>query len=190
LLELEEKLKEDAVCLPGGIIVVGSFLNHQVDPELAKAIGAAFAKLFESELPTKILTVETSGIVPAFATALAMNIPLVFARKQKPITMVHPPYVAQARSHTKGSDVEFFVAAEYLTKEDRVLIIDDFLATAVTVVALCDVVKQSGAKLVGIGAVIEKCYEDGRSKLGDQNVRIETLAKVAKLEDGKLVFEH
>jgi xanthine phosphoribosyltransferase len=190
LLELEEKLKEDAVCLPGGIIVVGSFLNHQVDPELAKSIGSAFAKLFESERPTKVLTVETSGIVPAFATALAMNVPLLFARKQKPITMVHPPYMAQAKSHTKGNEVEFYVSAEYLSKEDRVLIIDDFLATAVTVVALCDVVKQSGAKLVGIGAVIEKCYEEGRAKLGEQNVRIETLAKVARLEDGKLIFDH
>jgi xanthine phosphoribosyltransferase len=186
--ELEERIKSDAVCLPGGIIVANSFLNHQVDSVLMRKIGEEFAARFDKAKPTKILTAETSGIVPALATAFVLGIPLVFARKQKPNTMFQEPYVVTAPSHTKGGEVSLYVAREFLSEQDRVLIVDDFLATAETLVALCKIVDQSKAELVGIAAIVEKCYQNGREKLKDINVPIVTLAKIEKVEDGKVVF--
>jgi xanthine phosphoribosyltransferase len=187
--ELQERMIADAICAPGGILVVNSFLNHQVDPHLMRRIGEEFGARFSQYKPTKILTAETSGIVPALATSFVLNIPLVFARKQRPVTMVQAPYAAHTATHTKGGEVDLFVTREFLPKEDRVLIVDDFLATSLTIRALCDIVNQSGAKLIGIAAVIEKCYENGRECLHDIDVPIETLVKVAQIDDGKIVFK-
>jgi xanthine phosphoribosyltransferase len=188
--ELRERVTSDAVCAPGGIVVVNSFLNHQVDPLLMRHIGEEFGKRFSRYRPTMILTAETSGIVPALATAFVLEIPLVFARKQRPVTMVQTPYIARTPTHTKGGDnVDLFVAREFLRSQDRVLILDDFLATAHTIVALCDIVHQSGATLIGIGAVIEKCYQNGRSLLRDITVPIESLVQIESVEDGKILFK-
>jgi xanthine phosphoribosyltransferase len=190
MLELRERITSDAICAPGGIVVVNSFLNHQVDPQLMQQIGDEFSSRFGRFRPTKILTVETSGIVPALATAFVMKIPLVFARKQRPVTMVQEPYITRSPTHTKGGgEVDLFVAREFLKSEDRVLILDDFLATALTIVALCDIVEQSGATLVGIGAVIEKCYQNGRDLLRHITVPIESLVQIEKVEDGKILFK-
>jgi len=188
--ELRERVSSDAICAPGGIVVVNSFLNHQVDPLLMRHIGEEFGKRFSKYKPTKILTAETSGIVPALATAFVLEIPLVFARKQRPATMVQTPFIARTPTHTKGGDsVDLIVAREFLKSEDRILILDDFLATALTIVALCDIVEQSGATLVGIGAVIEKCYENGRALLLDVTVPIESLVQIASVSEGRIVFK-
>jgi len=188
--KLQARVSAEAICAPGGIVVVNSFLNHQVDPILMKQIGQEFDRRFASSKPTKILTAETSGIVPAMATAFILEIPLIFARKQRPVTMVQTPFVARTPTHTKGGDeVELFVAREFLQADDRVLIVDDFLATALTIVALCDIVEQSGATLVGIGAVIEKCYEHGRDALKNLNVPIESLVQIASVEGGHILFK-
>jgi xanthine phosphoribosyltransferase len=188
--ELRDRVRSDAICAPGGIVVVNSFLNHQVDPLLMRRIGDEFGKRFKQYGPTKILTAETSGIVPALATAFVLEIPLVFARKQRPVTMVQTPFVARTPTHTKGGeDVDLYVASEFLQGEDRVLILDDFLATALTIVALCDIVNQSGATLVGIGAVIEKCYQHGRDLLQNVTVPIESLVQISSVDDGRIIFK-
>jgi len=187
--ELRDRVNSDAICAPGGIVVVNSFLNHQVDPLLMRHIGEEFGRRFSQYKPTKILTAETSGIVPALATAFVLNVPLVFARKQRPVTMVQAPYIARTPTHTKGGEtVDLIVAREFLQKEDRVLILDDFLATAQTIVALCDIVEQSGAILVGIGAVIEKCYQNGRDLLARVAVPIESLVQIDSVTEGKITF--
>jgi xanthine phosphoribosyltransferase len=189
--ELRARVNADAICAPGGIVVVNSFLNHQVDPVLMQRIGEEFAKRFAHAKASKILTAETSGIVPALATAMVMKIPLVFARKQRPVTMLQTPYVSKTPTHTKGGDeVDLFVAREFLHIEDRILIVDDFLATALTIKALCDIVDQSGATLVGIGAVIEKCYEHGRTHLRAIDVPIESLVQIESVATGEIVFRN
>ncbi len=152
---VKEFLK-DGKHLGKGILKVDSFMNHQIDPMLMQAVGEEFATQFGQFNPTRILTAETSGIAPALAAAMAVKVPLVFARKHKPVTMAAEPYVESAPSHTKGGVVDLIVSSEYLEATDRVLIIDDFLASAKTLVALVNLVKSSGATLVGIGAVIEK----------------------------------
>lgn len=185
---LKAILQKEARCLPNGIIGMTSFLNHQVDAPLLKWVGEEFARRFKLLEPTKILTAETSGLLPAISMAMALGIPMVYARKQRPVTMVEEPYVAEAESHTKGGKVRLFVAPEFLLATDRAVIIDDVLATAVTSLALANIVQQSGATLVGVGAVIEKCYEDGRLKLEHLNVPIECLARIAAIDEKSITF--
>jgi len=181
-------LEKEARCLPNGIIGMTSFLNHQVDAPLLKSVGEEFARRFEAAKPTKILTAETSGLLPALSMAMVLGIPMVYARKQRPVTMVQEPYEAEAESHTKGGKVKLFVASEFLPSSDRVVIIDDVLASAGTTLALVSIVRQSGALLLGVGAVIEKCYEDGRLKLESLKVPIESLAKIAAINETSIVF--
>ncbi|PWT98809.1 MAG: xanthine phosphoribosyltransferase [Candidatus Melainabacteria bacterium] len=188
MLALKKKLESEAKCLPNGIIGMSSFLNHQVDAPLLKEVGEEFARRFQAKLPTKILTAETSGLLPALSMAMVLGLPMIYARKQRPVTMVQEPYTAEAESHTKGGRIRLYVTPEFLLSTDRVVIIDDVLASAVTTLALVSIVKQSGAALVGIGAVIEKCYENGRQKLEPLNVPIESLAKVISVDNARLVL--
>jgi xanthine phosphoribosyltransferase len=186
---LIERIKRDGKYLGNGILKVDSFMNHQIDPQLMEEIGKALAAEFTSAKPTKVLTAETSGIPPALFAALAMNVPVIYARKHAPITMAPGSFKETAPSRTKGGDVELIVSAEYLGASDRVLIIDDFLATAQTTVALAKLVDQSGAKLVGIGAVIEKAFENGRAKLAQWNVPIYSLAIIESFANDEIVFQ-
>jgi xanthine phosphoribosyltransferase len=188
VVSLKAKLKNEAVCLPNGIIGMTSFLNHQVDAPLLKWVGEEFARRFKGSKPTKILTAETSGLLPALSMAMVLGIPMVYARKQRPVTMVQEPYFAEAESHTKGGKVRLYVAPEFLLPAERIVIIDDVLASALTALALVSMVQQSGAVLVGVGAVIEKCYEDGRVKLEHLKVPIESLARIASIDETGIVF--
>jgi xanthine phosphoribosyltransferase len=151
-----------------------------VGKEIARRMGRLGA--------TKVLTAEISGIAPALMTAWALDVPVVYARKTKPITMPDAVYRAAAPSHTKGREVELMVSPEFLSKQDRVLIVDDFLATGQTLSALVGLVQQSGAELVGIGAVIEKAFEGGRESLSDLGIPVEALAVVEKLEGDEILF--
>lgn len=178
---LENRITKEGRILKNGIIKVDGFINHQLDPELTTAMGLEFKKLFDefgADNVTKIVTAETSGIAPAFATAQVYNVPCVFARKHRPVTMVDGLYLAKAVSRTKGLKVELAISKEYLSKNDRVLLIDDFLATASTLRALVNIISQSGAQLVGIGCLIEKVFEKGRDQLTDLHIPILSLAKV------------
>lgn len=178
---LIERIQNEAIYLGRGIIKVDGFLNHQIDPALTQEMGESFAAQFMAHGVTgitKIVTAEVSGIAPAVAAGLAYGVPVVYARKKKPITMTEGVFSAEAPSHTKGSIVTLMVSPEYLGPDDQVLIIDDFLATGKTIDALVEVVAQSGATLHGIGCVIEKAFTDGRSRLSKHGVPVISLAKV------------
>jgi xanthine phosphoribosyltransferase len=185
---LRERIQNEGKHLGEGILKVDVFMNHQVDPLLMQGIGYEFARRFRAVHPTKILTAEISGIAPALAAGMMLQVPVVFARKHKPITLGQEPYRASAPSHTKGGEVDLMVSREFLAPEDRILIIDDFLASALTIRALARIVALSGAQLVGIGAVIEKAFEGGRGALRDLGVPVESLAVIERFEGDRIVF--
>ena len=186
--ELEERILRDGKNLGGGILKVDSFVNHQVDPLLMDACGREFARRFASIGATKVLTAEISGIAPAVTTAVHLGLPVVYARKTKPITMPDQVYLTLAPSHTKGRMVELIVSPEYLANGERVLIIDDFLASGQTILGLARLAEASGSRIVGIGALIEKTFEGGRDALKKLGVPIESLACITSMEDDKIVF--
>lgn len=186
---LQERIKKDGKVINQAILKVDGFMNHQIDPLLMKQIGEEFAQCFSGVNATKILTAETSGIAPALSAGMAMNIPIVFARKHQPITMGGEPLRQSTPSHTHGGEVELIVSNEYLKPEDKVLIIDDFLSTARTLRALVKLVEASGATLVGIGAVIEKSFQGGRAALGTLDVKIKSLAVIERFDGDKIVFK-
>jgi xanthine phosphoribosyltransferase len=186
--ELEERILRDGKVLGGGILKVDSFVNHQVDPLLMDACGREFARLFAPVGATKVLTAEISGIAPAVTTAIHLGLPLVYARKNKPITMPDQVYLTLAPSHTKGRMVELIVSPEYLANGEKVLIIDDFLATGQTILGLARLAEASGSRIVGIGALIEKTFEGGRAVLKSLNVPIYSLACITGMDDDKVIF--
>ena len=186
--ELEERILRDGKNLGGGILKVDSFVNHQVDPLLMDTCGREFARRFADLGATKILTAEISGIAPAVTTAIHLGLPVVYARKHKPITMPDQVYLTLAPSHTKGRMVELIVSPEYLANGERVLIIDDFLASGQTILGLARLAEASGSRIVGVGALIEKDFEGGRAALQSLGVPIESLACITSMEDDKIVF--
>lgn len=187
---LRQRILEEGQNLGRGILKIDSFLNHQVDVALMMDIGAEMARYFAHTKPTRILTAEVSGIMPAIMTAAALdNIPVVYARKHKPITMQEPVWLATAPSHTKGGEVRLMVSPEFLAASDRILIVDDFLASGQTIDALARIVRESGATLVGIAAVVEKSFEGGRAALAHWGVPIFAAAVITDMSDGKIVLE-
>jgi xanthine phosphoribosyltransferase len=186
--QLEERILKEGQNLGNGILKVDGFVNHQVDPVLMDQCGKEFARRFQSLGATKILTAEISGIAPALTTAIHLALPVVYARKSKPITMPDQVYLTLAPSHTKGRMVELIVSPEFLTTGDRVLIIDDFLASGATILGLVRLAEASGATVVAIGALIEKMFEGGREALNQLGVPVEALARIQSMDDGKFVF--
>ncbi|MCS7088955.1 MAG: xanthine phosphoribosyltransferase [Thermoflexales bacterium] len=186
---LKQRILAEGVNLGSGILKVDSFINHQVDPTLMMACGQAFAQLFRPTNPTRVLTCEISGIAPALATAYALGVPVVYARKTKPVTMPETVFLTTAPSHTKQREVSIMVSPEYLRAGERVLIIDDFLATGQTILALVRLATAAGARVVGIGALIEKTFEGGREALSGLGVPIHSLVRVVDMSDGRIVLE-
>lgn len=186
---LKERILKEGRNLGGGILKVDGFINHQVDPVLMDACGREFARRFQGLGATKVLTAEISGIAPAVTTALHLGLPVVYARKHKPITMPDQVYLTLSPSHTKGRMVELIISPEYLAGGERVLIIDDFLASGATILGLVRLAQTAGAKIVGIGALIEKTFEGGRKALESVGVPIESLARIRLMEGEKILFE-
>src|SRR5512138_1538358 len=186
--ELKERILRDGKNLGGGILKVDSFINHQVDPLLMDACGKEFARRFAGVGATKILTAEISGIAPAVTTAVHMGLPVVYARKTKPITMPDQVYLTLAPSHTKGRMVELIISPEYLANGERVLIIDDFLASGQTILGLARLAEAAGSKIVGVGTLIEKIFEGGRAALKPLGVPIESLACITAMDNGTITF--
>jgi xanthine phosphoribosyltransferase len=186
---LKERIRRDGVNMGSGILKVDGFINHQVDPTLMLAAGGALAARFAHLQANKVFTAEISGIAPAFTTALALGIPVLYARKTRPVTMHPNALVESAPSHTKGKVTDLIVSPEFLGPRDRVLVVDDFLASGLTIDALARLVIDAGAQLVGIGAVVEKTFEGGRALLMRWNVPIESLAVIASMDNGKIVFQ-
>ena len=185
---LKERILREGSNLGGGILKVDSFINHQVDPQLMDACGREFARRFQGIGATKVLTAEISGIAPALMTAYHLKLPVVYARKTKPITMPDQVFLTLTPSHTKGRTVELIVSPEYLANGERVLIIDDFLATGATILGLVRLAQTAGAEVVGIGALIEKSFEGGRAALSHLDIPIESLACIREMRGDQILF--
>jgi len=185
---LRERILAQGQNLGRGILKVDGFINHQVDATLMMEAGRALAARFAGCGATKVLTAEISGIAPALTTALCLDVPVLYARKTKPVTMTDPVYVEAAPSHTKGVSVFLMVSPEFLGPGDRVLIIDDFLASGQTIGALIRLVHHAGAELVGIGALIEKAFEGGREELEVLGIPIHALVAITSMDDGQIML--
>ena len=187
---LIDRIKKDATCLPGGIIKVDSFINHQMDTALVDEIGAEFARLFQNEKIDNILTIEASGIGFGVTTGLHLGkIPVVFAKKTQPSTMTEKYYAAEVKSFTKGTTSIAIVTKKYLQEGENILIIDDFLAHGEASAGLISIAEQAGCHVVGVGAVVEKVFQNGGNKIREQGYRVESLAMVEKVNDDcSLVF--
>jgi len=188
LKALKDRILEEGRNLGNGILKVDAFINHQIDPQLMDACGRELAARFSSARATKVLTAEISGIAPALSTAQHLGVPVVYARKARPITMPDQVLLTVAPSHTKGRTVELIVSPEYLSRHERVLIVDDFLATGQTILGLARLAAAAGSTTVGIGAVIEKAFEGGRATLAPLGVPIESLAIITDMRDGKILL--
>ncbi len=183
---LLERIRAEGQDLGNGILKVDGFLNHRLEPELTMAMGRELCDRLSAAGVThitKIVTAETSGIAPALAAAVAFGVPLVFARKRRPVTMPDGYFYAEAPSHTKGGVTRLMISPEYLTKDDRVVVVDDFLASGLTNDALVRTVRQSGAAVVGIGVVVEKAFEGGRKRLKAWGVPIVSLAVIEQMDE-------
>ncbi|SET46634.1 xanthine phosphoribosyltransferase [Salinibacillus kushneri] len=186
---LQKKILQEGKILSDTVLKVDSFLNHQVDPVLMQEIGKEFADRFLGNGVTKVLTLESSGIAPATMTALELGVPVVFARKKKSLTLADDLYTAEVYSYTKKDTNQISVAKDYLAKNDRVLLIDDFLANGQAVLGLMDVIRQAKAACVGAGVVIEKGFQEGGKQLRNQGIKLESLAIIKSLTNKKVTFQ-
>ncbi|AJK90170.1 MULTISPECIES: xanthine phosphoribosyltransferase [Lysinibacillus] len=185
---LHDKIMQEGKVLSSSVLKVDSFLNHQIDPLLMKEIGHEFANRFADQVITKILTIESSGIAPSVMLGLEIGAPVVFARKRKSLTLSDNLYTSKVHSFTKNESNDISVSRNFLSEDDNILIVDDFLANGEAVKGLLDIAAQAGANVVGVGIVIEKGFQDGGKLLREQGVRVESLAIVDSLEDGKVTF--
>jgi xanthine phosphoribosyltransferase len=186
--ELKARILKEGQNLGDGILKIDSLLNHQIDPGLIARCGQAIADRFASAGVQRILTAEVSGIVPALATGMALGVPVVYARKVKPITMYGPVFLETAPSHTKGVDVNLLVAAEFMPADQNVLIVDDFLASGRTIRSLVRIVRGAQSRCVGIATVVEKTFEGGHKLLEHYGIPIFSLVTITSMDHGQLVF--
>lgn len=185
---LQERIRQEGLILSDKVLKVDSFLNHQVDTQLALEIGREFGRIFADAGVTKVLTIEASGIQFAMAAGIALNVPFVYAKKKKAVTLTEAVYSVPVHSFTRQETYQVSVSRKYLSPDDNVLIVDDFLATGAALVGLVDIVKESGASLAGVGCVIEKSFQEGRGLLEDKGVRVHSLARIASMAPGEVHF--
>ncbi|MGX7303138.1 xanthine phosphoribosyltransferase [Enterococcus columbae] len=185
---LMERIMQDGNILNDGVLKVDSFVTHQVDPDLMAAIGQRFAEVFKEYGITKVVTIESSGIVPAIYTAQALQVPMIFARKSKSLTMNEELLTASVYSFTKQVTSTVSISRKFLSKEDKVLIIDDFLANGQAAKGLVELCQQAEAKVLGIGILIEKSFQNGRQLLEEMQLKVVSLARISSLADGKIQF--
>lgn len=186
--KLEEKIKAEGKVFPGGILKVGSFLNQQIDVDFMMKMGEEIARLFADDKPTKILTIEASGIAIAVCAASYLHVPVVFAKKSKSANVASDVYSAKVHSYTHGNDYEAIVSKDYLHEGERILIIDDFLATGEAVNGMIELSEKAGAKVVGIADAIEKRFQEGGNILREKGYHVESLALVESMSDNDIVF--
>lgn len=186
--KLVERIKEQGNVLDEGVLKVDAFLTHQVDPQLMKEIGHTFADVFKDKGITKVVTIEASGIAPALYTAEALAVPMIFARKAKSLTMDEELLTASVYSFTKQVTSQVSISKKFLSQDDTVLIIDDFLANGQAAKGLIELCQQAGATVVGIGIVIEKSFQSGRALLEDMDIPVVSLTRIASLTHGEAAF--
>ncbi len=185
---LEDRILRDGQFLPGNVLKVDNFLNHQIDVAFVCELGREFERLFHDAGVTKILTIEASGIGIACLTAQYFNVPVVFAKKSKTTNIYGDVYTAKVESYTHGTTSQIVVSKKYLNEGDRVLIIDDFLANGQALNGLIEVVEASGATVVGAGIVIEKAFQPGGELIRSRGIRVESLARVANMDGDSIEF--
>ncbi|MBX6947929.1 xanthine phosphoribosyltransferase [Levilactobacillus brevis] len=185
---LEDRIRQDGTVLTGNVLKVDNFLNHQVDPQLMNELGQEFARRFQDAHITKILTVESSGIAPAVMAGLHLNVPVIFARKHKSLTLTDNLYTAKVYSYTKQVTNEISIDRRFLAADDHVLIIDDFLANGQAVQGLLDIAKTAQITVAGVGVVIEKRFQKGHQMVTDAGIQLEALASIASFEAGQVIF--
>ncbi len=186
--QLEERIRREGIIEQGDVLKVDSFLNHQMDVAFYREMGQEWCRLFAGENITKILTIEASGIGIACVAALEFGVPAIFAKKSKTKNIAGEGYSSTVTSFTHGNVNTIIVSRRFLSPEDRILIIDDFLANGAALYGLIDIVRQSGATLVGCGVAIEKAFQPGGEMIRSMGVRVESLARVARLGDGEIDF--
>ena len=186
--KLEERILRDGQVLGENILKVDSFLTHQVDFSLMKEIGQVFAEAVKDAGITKVVTIEASGIAPAVYVAEALGLPMIFAKKAKNITMTEGILTAEVYSFTKQVTSTVSIAGKFLNSDDKVLIIDDFLANGQAAKGLITIIEQVGAQVEAVGIVIEKSFQDGRQFLETDGYRVLSLARIAGFEKGQIVF--
>lgn len=189
------ELLKDKICThgkinEGRIIQVDSFLNHQLDIQLFNEMGKEFKRRFSGKEITKILTIETSGIAIASITAQYFNyIPVVFAKKHAGLNMSSKVYETKVYSYTKNQEYTIKVSKEFLNPNDKVLIIDDFLASGCAVLGLLELLNQSGAEVVGVGIAIEKTFQEGRRLIEEKGIQLESLAIIESIQEDRVIFK-
>lgn len=185
---LEEKILKEGTVLPGHVLKVASFLNHQLDVDFIMEMGREIGRLFQDSGATKILTVETSGIAIAMAAGAAMHLPVVFAKKHKTSNLSGEVYSTVVHSYTHGVDYTVVVNKDFLKEGEKILIVDDFLANGKALLGLIDIVRQAGAEVIGCSCAIEKGFQKGGDQLREAGIRVESLAIVESMSADSLTF--
>ena len=188
---IEQEIQKRGKVLPGNVLKVNSFLNHQLDPYLLNMMAGEWTKLFKNDNITKIVTIEASGIALAILTGLKLNVPVVFAKKSNSKN-IGDVYKSKIHSYTRDQDFDIQIEKQFIYKDDIVLIIDDFLANGSATLGMIDIINQAGAKLAGVGIAIEKGFQNGGEILRDKGVRVESLAIISSMDEktGKIIFKH
>lgn len=186
---LKQRILQDGTIIDNRILKIDNFLNHQIDTDLVLKMGEEFAKRLKDVRIDRIVTIEASGIAVAFAASVAMgNKPLVFARKKKSLLTAEDVYMTDIYSYTKEETYRASISRNYIKEDEKILIIDDFLASGAAAAGLANLVEQAGAAVAAIGIVVEKSFQPGRKLLEDKGYRVESLARIEKFEDNKPVF--
>lgn len=186
---LKQRILEEGVVLSEQVLKLDALLNHQVDPKLTLEMGKELAARFKDQQITRVITVESSGIPVAFAVACELNVPLVFARRKKTLVGDPETYSERVPSFTKGIVTDIMVSRQFLHEGDHVLYIDDIVANGDAARGLIKIIERAGANLVGMGVVVEKCFQHGASSIREQGVRLESLVRIASLHDNQIQFE-
>lgn len=186
---LKERILREATVINNDVLRLDALINHQVDPALMMELGKEFARRFREQQITKVITVESSGIPAAFTTALALGVPLVFARRKKTLIADPDALCERVPSFTKGIVTDIMVSRQFLTEDDSVLFIDDIIANGDAARGLIKIIERSGAKLAGVGIMVEKSFQAGARTIREQGITVESLVKISSLDDGKITFE-
>ncbi len=185
---MEDMIRNEGKVLPGGVLKVGSFLNQRIDTDLLRETGQEIARLYAGAGVNKVLTIEASGIAIAAAAALEMGVPMVFAKKHRSSNVEGDVVTAVVHSFTHGEDCTVVVSREYLGPGDRVLLVDDFLANGAALEGLISLTEQAGAEVAGAAIAVEKCFQGGGEALRKKGYRIESLARIASMDENSVVF--
>ena len=186
--QMEEKILKEGQVLPGDILKVGSFLNQNIDTQLLAQMGEEIARLYAEDGVTKVLTIEASGIAIAAAAGLAMGVPVLFAKKHRTSNVDGDVYVTKVHSFTHGEDYNVVVSRDYLSADDRVLLVDDFLAKGAALYGLVELCDKAGAHVVGAAIAIEKCFTGAGDRMRSEGLRIESLAAIESMSEDEIVF--